>query len=55
MFLYELSTSLTLNIGKNGIPYLYQLADLWCLKGRCLPILTYIGTLHNQVNWTVIG
>jgi len=36
MFKYELATSLTLNIEKYC--YLNGLADLWCIRGRCLPI-----------------
>jgi len=41
MFKYELATctSLTLNIKKYCYSYLNGLADLWCLRGRCLPIL----------------
>ena len=38
MFKYELATSLTLNIEKYCYSYLNGLADLWCLRGRCLPI-----------------
>ena len=36
-FLYKLATSLTLNIEKYCNSYLNGLADLWCLRGRCLP------------------
>ena len=38
MFQYELATSLMLNIEKYCYSYLNGLADLWCLRGRCLPI-----------------
>ena len=38
MFKYELATLLTLNIEKYCYSYLNGLADLWCLRGRCLPI-----------------
>ena len=38
MFKYELASSLTLNIEKYCFPYLNGLADLWCLRGRGLPI-----------------
>ena len=39
MFKYELATSLTLNIEKYCYSYWNGLADLWCLRGHCLPIL----------------
>ena len=41
MFKYELATSLMLNIEKYCYSYLNGLADLWCLRGRCLPIALY--------------
>jgi len=33
-----MATSLTLNIKKYCYSYLNGLVDLWCLRGRCLPI-----------------
>ena len=38
MLRYELATSLTLNIEKYCYSCVNRLADLWCLRGRCLPI-----------------
>ena len=38
MLRYELATSLTLNIEKYCYSYVNGLADLWGLRGRCLPI-----------------
>jgi len=38
MLRHELATSLTLNIEKYCYSCVNGLADLWCLRGRCLPI-----------------
>ena len=39
MFKYELATLVMLNIETYCYSYLNELADLWCLRGRCLPIV----------------
>ena len=49
MFKYELATSLTLNIEKYCYSYLSGLADLWCLRSRCLPITTYLTFYLNDI------
>jgi len=42
MFKYELATLLTLNVEKYCYSYLNGLVDLWCLRGRCLHMFTYV-------------
>jgi len=45
-----LATLLTLNIKKYCYSYLNGLADLWCLRGRCLPIdLVTIAVVSRSV------
>ena len=47
MFKYELATSLSLNIEKYCYSYLNGLADLWCLRGRCLSIVQVSQHYHS--------